>query len=74
MMLALVTILHQDDLELIAGSFNDRPRKTLDYATSNAAFNSLLAKLVRGGPDTEWCWCSLRMLNPPPEIQTSLEL
>src|SRR3954468_23853636 len=41
--------LDQSELDLVAASLNDRPRKTLDYATPNEAFNSLLAKLVSGG-------------------------
>ena len=40
--------LDQSELDLVATSLNDRPRKTLDYATPNEAFNSLLAKLVSG--------------------------
>ena len=42
-------LLAQEDLDLVAASLNDRPRKTLDYATPNEAFNSLLAKLANGG-------------------------
>ena len=38
--------LDQDDLDLVAASLNDRPRKTLNYATPNEAFNSLIAKLA----------------------------
>jgi len=30
----------------VAASLNDRPRKTLDYATPNECFNVLLAKLA----------------------------
>ncbi len=41
--------LRQDDLDLVAASRNDRPRKTLDYAPPNAAFNGLLATLVSEG-------------------------
>ena len=41
--------LDQADLDLVAASLNDRPRKTLDYATPNEAFNSLLATLASGG-------------------------
>jgi len=38
--------LDQHDLDIVAASLNDRPRKTLDYATPNEAFNSLLATLA----------------------------
>lgn len=41
--------LDQADLDLVATSLNDRPRKTLDYATPNEAFNNLLATLASGG-------------------------
>jgi IS30 family transposase len=33
----------QDDLDLVASSLNDRPRKALDFATPNEQFKSLLA-------------------------------
>jgi IS30 family transposase len=44
--------LDQHDLDIVAASLNDRPRKTLDYATPNEAFNSLLATLA-GGSETQ---------------------
>jgi IS30 family transposase len=36
----------QDDLDLVANSLNDRPRKALDFATPNEQFKSLLAALA----------------------------
>lgn len=38
--------LDQDELDAVATSLNDRPRKTLGYATPNEQFASLLAKLA----------------------------
>jgi len=43
--------LDQDDLDLVAASLNNRPRKTLDYATPSEAFNAILANLA-GGSET----------------------
>jgi IS30 family transposase len=37
---------NQDDLDLVANSLNDRPRKTLDFATPNEQFKSLLAAVA----------------------------
>jgi IS30 family transposase len=37
--------LNQADLDTVADSLNDRPRKTLDYATPNEHFSNLLAAL-----------------------------
>ena len=39
--------LTQDDLDVVASALNDRPRKTLNYATPNECFATLLANLVR---------------------------
>jgi transposase, IS30 family len=36
----------QEDLDLVANSLNDRPRKTLDFATPNEQFKSLLAAMA----------------------------
>jgi hypothetical protein len=36
----------QDDLDLVAASLNDRPRKTLGFATPAEQFHDLLAKLA----------------------------
>jgi IS30 family transposase len=36
----------QNDLDLVANSLNDRPRKTLDFATPNEQFQSLLAAVA----------------------------
>jgi IS30 family transposase len=36
----------QADLDTVAASLNDRPRKTLDYATPNETFTKLLAELA----------------------------
>ena len=47
--------LAQDDLDLVAVSLNDRPRKTLDCAAPNEAFNSLLAKLASEGETQSGC-------------------
>ena len=47
-----LSTVDQDDLDIVAASLNDRPRKTLDYATPNEAFNSLLATLA-GGSETQ---------------------
>lgn len=38
--------LTQADLDTVAASLNDRPRKTLDYATPNEHFTKLLAELA----------------------------
>ncbi len=35
--------LDQGDLDTVAASLNNRPRKTLDYATPNEQFSNLLA-------------------------------
>jgi len=35
----------QQDLDIVAASLNDRPRKTLEYETPNERFSSLLANL-----------------------------
>ena len=47
--------LDQSDLDLVAASLNDRPRKTLDYATPNEVFNALLANLAGGSETPNSC-------------------
>ena len=42
--------LTQEHLDAIAASLNDRPRKTLGYATPNERFANLLANLPIGPP------------------------
>jgi len=44
--------LYHDDLDPVAFNLNDRPKKTLHYATPNEAFDCLIAKLARGGETT----------------------
>ena len=39
----------QADLDTVADSLNDRPRKTLDFATPKEQFNSLLAERALAG-------------------------
>ena len=56
--------LTQDDLDTVAASLNNRPRKTLDYATPNEHFMNLLAELA-GENQTVTRRCSLPNLNPP---------
>ena len=41
-----LSALSQDDLDTVAASLNDRPRKTLDYATPGEQFISLLATMA----------------------------
>jgi IS30 family transposase len=43
---ASLSALTQADLDTVADSLNDRPRKTLDYATPNEHFSKLLAGVV----------------------------
>jgi IS30 family transposase len=43
---ASVAWADQDDLDTVAASPNDRPRKTLDYETPNERFKLLLANLA----------------------------
>jgi transposase, IS30 family len=41
-----LSALTQDDLNIVVASPNDRPRKTLDYATLNEHFTKLLAQMA----------------------------
>ena len=41
-----LSALSQEDLDTVATSLNDRPRKTLDFATPGEQFNSLLATIA----------------------------
>ncbi len=53
----------QDDLDTVAASLNDRPRKTLAYATPNEQFKILLATLypaiqtIRKAHNSDGLWC-----------------
>lgn len=44
-----LSALNQHDLDMVAASLNDRPRKTLDYATPGEQFASLLAAAAAAG-------------------------
>ena len=41
-----LSALSQEELDTVATSLNDRPRKTLDFATPGEQFNSLLATIA----------------------------
>lgn len=44
-----LSAVSQDDLDTVAASLNDRPRKTLNFATPGEQFTSLLAKIAAPG-------------------------
>jgi IS30 family transposase len=45
--------LSQDDLDVVAAGLNDRPRKTLDYATPGEQFAELIAAIARNNNSSD---------------------